>query len=99
MGTVMVTEKLCDTHKINHIRIMTGGRKPWDLGCPQCNYEEWQKKKAAEPPKPVTVKKTPVKKAAVKKVATEKKVTEKKPRAAAKKSPKAETDSTMLIKS
>ncbi len=103
MGTVMVTEKLCDTHKINHIRIMTGGRKPWDLGCPQCNYEEWQKKKAAEPAKPVPVKKAPVKKAAekkapVKKVA-EKKITEKKPRATTKKSPKASADETLLIKS
>ena len=90
----------------NHIRIITGGRKPWELGCPQCNFEAWQKKKAAEPAKPVPVKKAPVKKAAVKKApvkkvaeVAEKKIAEKKPRATTKKSPKADTDDTLLVKS
>lgn len=44
-GTIVATNKVCERHALSHIKIMTGGKKPWDLGCPQCNFEEWQKKK------------------------------------------------------
>ncbi len=85
MGTVIVTEKSCEKHGINHIKIVSGTSRPWDLGCPQCNYEEWQKKnaeakvtpvaKSAEPPKKA---KTPAKKATGKpKAATKKPAKEK----------------------
>ncbi|BAI62514.1 DNA topoisomerase I [Methanocella paludicola SANAE] len=64
MGTIIVTEKNCDKHGISHIRIVNGGSKPWDLGCPQCNYEEWQKKNAAEKVTPVRKSSEPAKKPA-----------------------------------
>ncbi len=48
VGTIIVTDKSCETHGISHIKIVTGGSKPWELGCPQCNFEAWQKKKLAE---------------------------------------------------
>ncbi len=53
-GTVMVTDKICDKHGMNHIRIISKGKRPWDLGCPHCNFLDWQAKKAetkAEPEK------------------------------------------------
>ncbi len=74
-GTVIVTDRLCEKHGMNHIRIINKGKRPWDLGCPHCNYLEWQAKKALEKPenespnspdKAKSVRKTPVKKAAVK---------------------------------
>jgi len=45
-GAVVVTEKICEKHGMNHIRIINKGKRPWDLGCPHCNFLEWQAKKA-----------------------------------------------------
>ena len=42
-GQIVVTEKLCEQHDMNHIKIITKGKRPWDLGCPYCNFLEWQK--------------------------------------------------------
>ncbi len=42
-GQIVVTDKLCEQHKMYHIKILTKGKRPWDLGCPYCNYLEWQK--------------------------------------------------------
>jgi len=47
-GSVVVTEKLCEQHGMNHIRIINKGKRPWDLGCPHCNFLEWQARKARE---------------------------------------------------
>ena len=47
-GTVVVTDKTCEKHGMNHIRIINKGKRPWDLGCPHCNFLEWQAKKAQE---------------------------------------------------
>jgi DNA topoisomerase-1 len=44
-GNIVATNKICERHGLNYIKIITGGKKPWELGCPQCNFEEWQKKK------------------------------------------------------
>lgn len=51
-GTLLVTDKACDVHHMNHVRIINKGKRPWDLGCPHCNFLEWQAKKAQEP-KPI----------------------------------------------
>lgn len=48
-GTVIVTDRTCDQHGMNHIRIINKGKRPWDLGCPHCNFIEWQAKKAQMP--------------------------------------------------
>ncbi|MDI3539359.1 MAG: topoisomerase [Methanolobus sp.] len=42
-GKVIVTEKTCDQHDLYHISIINSGKRPWNLGCPQCNFLEWQK--------------------------------------------------------
>jgi len=47
-GSVVVTDKICEQHGMNHIRIINKGKRPWDLGCPHCNFLEWQAKKAKE---------------------------------------------------
>jgi len=47
-GTVVVTDKSCEKHAMSHIRIINKGKRPWDLGCPHCNFLEWQAKKAQE---------------------------------------------------
>ena len=47
-GTVVVTDKTCEKHGMNHIRIINKGKRPWDLGCPHCNFLDWQEKKAQE---------------------------------------------------
>ena len=47
-GTLIVTDKLCEKHGMFHVRIINKGKRPWDLGCPHCNFLEWQAKKAQE---------------------------------------------------
>lgn len=44
-GTIVVTERRCESHGLNHIRIINRGKRPWDLGCPQCNFNKWQEKR------------------------------------------------------
>ncbi len=44
-GRIIVTSKKCDKHGLHHLKILTKGRRPWDLGCPYCNYIQWQKSK------------------------------------------------------
>jgi DNA topoisomerase-1 len=51
-GTILVTDKECDKHGMSHIRIINKGKRPWDLGCPHCNFLEWQTKKANEAKEP-----------------------------------------------
>ena len=51
-GTILVTDKECDKHSMSHIRIINKGKRPWDLGCPHCNFLEWQTKKANEAKEP-----------------------------------------------
>ena len=43
-GQVVVTDKMCDEHQMYKIKLITEGKRPWELGCPQCNFQEWQKK-------------------------------------------------------
>jgi DNA topoisomerase-1 len=43
-GQIVVTDKQCKEHGLNLIRIINKGKRPWDIGCPQCNFIEWQKK-------------------------------------------------------
>lgn len=42
-GQIVVTEKRCENHNMNHIKIINKGKRPWELGCPHCNFAEWQK--------------------------------------------------------
>ncbi len=47
-GQIVVIDKQCETHGLHHIRIINAGKRPWDLGCPQCNFVEWQKTQKEE---------------------------------------------------
>jgi DNA topoisomerase-1 len=47
-GQIVVTDKFCEIHHMHHIRIINLGKRPWDLGCPQCNFIEWQKSQQEE---------------------------------------------------
>jgi len=48
IGTLVMADKICEKHHLSFVRIINKGRRPWDLGCPHCNFLEWQAKKAAE---------------------------------------------------
>ncbi|HLB69832.1 MAG TPA: DNA topoisomerase I [Candidatus Methanoperedens sp.] len=43
-GQIVVTENQCKDHGLNLIKIINKGKRPWDIGCPHCNFIEWQKK-------------------------------------------------------
>ncbi|AKB18054.1 DNA topoisomerase I [Methanosarcina sp. WWM596] len=47
-GQIIVTDKSCEVHGLHHIRIINQGKRAWDLGCPQCNFIEWQKTQQEE---------------------------------------------------
>ncbi|WMW23329.1 DNA topoisomerase I [Methanolobus mangrovi] len=58
-GQVVVTDKLCEEHGMYHIRIINSGKRPWNLGCPHCNFLEWQKSQEEEKEKNGTDKERP----------------------------------------
>jgi DNA topoisomerase-1 len=43
-GTIEVTDERCEEHDLPKLRITYDDedREPWDLGCPICNYREYQ---------------------------------------------------------
>jgi DNA topoisomerase-1 len=59
---------------MNHIRIINKGKRPWDLGCPHCNFLEWQAKKASEKTDPAKTAEK-IKPKTKKAIATKKKAT------------------------
>ncbi|MDV0447546.1 DNA topoisomerase 1 [Methanosarcinaceae archaeon Ag5] len=44
-GQVVVTDKMCDEHNMAKIKIITEGKRPWEFGCPACNFRDWEKQK------------------------------------------------------
>ena len=44
-GEVEVTDERCAEHDLPHLRIRSGD-EPWELGCPICNYREFQAREA-----------------------------------------------------
>lgn len=73
-GQIVVTDKQCEQHGLYFIKIVTKGKRPWDIGCPHCNFIEWQKKLEEEKKKngsesivPETVPKKVIKKVSKKK--------------------------------
>ncbi|HOT06020.1 MAG TPA: DNA topoisomerase I [Methanotrichaceae archaeon] len=51
-GTILVVDKRCEDHQMNHLRIINKGKRPWDLGCPHCNFLQWKSQKASQKPEP-----------------------------------------------
>lgn len=51
-GQIVVTDKQCEDHGLYFIKIINKGKRPWDIGCPHCNFIEWQKKLEVEKSNP-----------------------------------------------
>ncbi|MDD5473325.1 MAG: DNA topoisomerase I [Candidatus Methanoperedens sp.] len=43
-GQIVVTDKQCKEHGLYFIKILNKGKRPWEIGCPHCNFIDWQKK-------------------------------------------------------
>jgi len=46
-GRLVVTDELCREHEIKLLKVLYN-KKTWNLGCPYCNYIEWNNKKKSE---------------------------------------------------
>jgi len=48
-GDIEVTDETCEEHDLPKLRIVYDDedREPWDLGCPICNYREYQAEQSA----------------------------------------------------
>jgi DNA topoisomerase-1 len=46
-GDIEVTDERCEEHDLPELRILDG-EEPWELGCPICNYEQYQAEQAVE---------------------------------------------------
>ncbi|MHC1565315.1 MAG: DNA topoisomerase I [Candidatus Syntropharchaeales archaeon] len=45
-GKIVVTDDACKEHGgLFKLRIINKGKRPWDLGCPLCNFLAWQESK------------------------------------------------------
>ncbi|RZN60866.1 DNA topoisomerase I [Methanonatronarchaeum sp. AMET6-2] len=56
-GNLIRTKKTCPDHNLNKLKVTYNkDKKPWTLGCPQCNYDEWQENKNKEKNKEKTEK-------------------------------------------
>ena len=48
-GKIIVTGEVCKEHgNMSKLRIINKGKRPWDLGCPLCNFMAWQDSKKKE---------------------------------------------------
>ena len=47
-GDISVTEAFCEEHDLPELVIDADSDDPWELGCPICNYEEYQARTAVE---------------------------------------------------
>jgi DNA topoisomerase-1 len=46
-GDVEVTDAHCGDHDLPELAVHDGDDEPWELGCPICNYAEYQERQAA----------------------------------------------------
>jgi DNA topoisomerase-1 len=47
-GQIIVEDKKCGLHNLHHIKIINKGKRPLELGCPQCNFEQWKTHQSAQ---------------------------------------------------
>ena len=43
-GDIEVTDEFCDEHGLPELVVDDGSDEPWELGCPICNYQEYQER-------------------------------------------------------
>ncbi|MFC7071143.1 DNA topoisomerase I [Halobaculum lipolyticum] len=44
-GEIEITDESCEEHDLPHL-VVHSGDEPWELGCPICNYREYQSRQA-----------------------------------------------------
>jgi len=47
-GDIVVTEEYCEEHDLPELHVEDGDDEPWELGCPICNYQEFQAEQAID---------------------------------------------------
>ncbi len=47
-GDIEVTDEYCEEHDLPELHIHDGDDEPWELGCPICNYEQYQAEQAID---------------------------------------------------
>jgi DNA topoisomerase-1 len=47
-GDIEITDGHCEEHDLPELRVHNGGDDPWELGCPVCNYQEYQAQQAID---------------------------------------------------
>jgi DNA topoisomerase-1 len=45
-GEIEVTDEECEEHGLPHLEVHSDDEEPWELGCPICNYREFQAREA-----------------------------------------------------
>jgi len=45
-GEIEVTDEICEEHDLPHLVVHGDDDEPWELGCPICNYREFQAREA-----------------------------------------------------
>jgi DNA topoisomerase-1 len=45
-GEIEVTDETCEEHGLPHLEVHGDDDEPWELGCPICNYREFQAREA-----------------------------------------------------
>ncbi|MFB6171897.1 MAG: DNA topoisomerase I [Haloarculaceae archaeon] len=46
-GEIEVTDEYCEEHDLPELVVHNGGDEPWELGCPICNFAEYQERQRA----------------------------------------------------
>ena len=47
-GDIEVTDQHCEEHDLPELHVHDGDDEPWELGCPICNFEEYQAEQAID---------------------------------------------------
>ena len=47
-GDIEVTDAYCEEHDLPELHVHDGDDEPWELGCPICNYREYQAEQAID---------------------------------------------------
>lgn len=47
-GDIEIREEHCEEHDLPELHIHDGDDEPWELGCPVCNYQEYQAEQAID---------------------------------------------------
>ena len=47
-GQLIIKSDICEEHGLNHVTLYSGKGRPFDIGCPHCNFIKWQESKDKE---------------------------------------------------